>query len=244
MLITYHIFFCGILLDNAGLQFNQEEISDEPKLRNILHNNWLVLFKRVKSIKVQWTDSSPLSLTQWPGIPEAYEDVKFCGDRNFAGIKLWGGPPEDGETALNYMGGPSLTVWILQKTKVCPVLEICNHRRGRQKRLVRGLDVLLRSLSCRAVCKDQKGSSWNWEWPQAERQQTGAFVLQSTRSWILTTWMNSEVHSSWNLSVRAEPHEYLDFCHVKPTVEESVETTNLHEGKTTSLCCLKVLSLL
>lgn len=28
--------------------FNHEKISDEPKVKNILQNNWLVLFKSVK----------------------------------------------------------------------------------------------------------------------------------------------------------------------------------------------------
>ena len=42
---------CSIFWYNVQSQSNQEEISDKPKLRSILQNKWLGLFKSVKIMK-------------------------------------------------------------------------------------------------------------------------------------------------------------------------------------------------
>lgn len=43
--------FCGTLTRNACPQANQGRASDKPKLREILHHNWPVLFKSAKVMK-------------------------------------------------------------------------------------------------------------------------------------------------------------------------------------------------
>lgn len=42
--------FCGILTKNVQAQSNQEKTSENPNLRDIIQNNWLILSKSVKFI--------------------------------------------------------------------------------------------------------------------------------------------------------------------------------------------------
>lgn len=51
MRIQYH--FCDIPAKDIRCESNLEEISNKPKLRGILHNNWPVIFKSDKVMKVK-----------------------------------------------------------------------------------------------------------------------------------------------------------------------------------------------
>ena len=45
--------YCDSLVKDAYPESNYEETSSKPKLRDILQNNWPLIFKRVKVMKVK-----------------------------------------------------------------------------------------------------------------------------------------------------------------------------------------------